>query len=134
MVETKHPLERFFLAFIKIIGFGAATEYILYLIEQSYKNSIALYIGFGVGCIISIVTFGWFIWLIFALAELSDRNRNYKLFTPHFLKCYDLAGAAGPVSARQMIEQLKEAENVGIQWPPTLYALLDDIISRTGRF
>jgi hypothetical protein len=40
----------------------------------------------------------------------------------------------GLISAHRVQEKVKQADERGIGWPPTLFALLDDIIARSGRF
>jgi hypothetical protein len=39
----------------------------------------------------------------------------------------------GPVSARRLLERVKVAADKGVVWPRPLYALLDDVMARTGR-
>jgi hypothetical protein len=40
----------------------------------------------------------------------------------------------GLISAHRIQEKVKQADQRGVGWPPTLFALLDDIIARSGRF
>lgn len=40
----------------------------------------------------------------------------------------------GPISARHILEAAKKAEDKHVLWPASLFAILDDIIDRTGRF
>lgn len=40
----------------------------------------------------------------------------------------------GPISAKRVEEQVKASAAAGVVWPAPLYALLDDINSRAGRF
>lgn len=49
------------------------------------------------------------------------------------LHCYDELQSSGPISARRLLERLKEADAKGVSWPAPLYALLDDVMARTGR-
>jgi hypothetical protein len=42
--------------------------------------------------------------------------------------------AAGPVSSRNFIELARKATDAGVVWPAPLFALLDDIAARSGRF
>lgn len=49
------------------------------------------------------------------------------------LHCYQDMKSDGPVSARHLLERLKVATDNGAVWPAPLYALLDDVMARTGR-
>jgi hypothetical protein len=49
------------------------------------------------------------------------------------LSCYSELRSHGPVSARRLLERLKEAANKGVAWPGPLWALLDDVMARSGR-
>ncbi len=40
----------------------------------------------------------------------------------------------GPISARRVLERVRNAADAGVGWPSPLFALLDDIIAREGRF
>jgi len=40
----------------------------------------------------------------------------------------------GPISGRHIDQQARTASNAGVVWPAPLFALLDDINGRTGRF
>jgi hypothetical protein len=48
--------------------------------------------------------------------------------------CYSELNSDGPVSARHLLERLKVAADEGVAWPAPLFALLDDVMARTGRF
>lgn len=39
----------------------------------------------------------------------------------------------GPISARRLLERLRESDAKGVSWPAPLYALLDDVIAGSGR-
>ena len=47
--------------------------------------------------------------------------------------CYSALDSDGPVSARHILERIKSADDKGAVWPAPLYALLDDVMARTGR-
>jgi hypothetical protein len=49
------------------------------------------------------------------------------------ISCYSELKTNGPVSARRLVERLGTAADKGVAWPAPLYALLDDILGRTGR-
>jgi hypothetical protein len=47
---------------------------------------------------------------------------------------YQALKSDGLISAFHIREQAKKADERGVGWPPTLFALLDDIAARSGRF
>jgi hypothetical protein len=47
---------------------------------------------------------------------------------------YSELRSEGPISAKHIYERASKATEEGVVWPAPLFALLDDIISRTGRF
>ena len=47
---------------------------------------------------------------------------------------YESVKSDGFISARHIREKASKTEEFGVVWPPTLFVLLDDIESRTGRF
>jgi hypothetical protein len=49
------------------------------------------------------------------------------------LYCYGELNSNGPISARRLLERLKSASEKGVVWPAPLYALIDDVMARTGR-
>jgi hypothetical protein len=49
------------------------------------------------------------------------------------LYCYAELNSDGPISARRLRERLEAAAEKGVVWPAPLYALIDDVLTRTGR-
>jgi hypothetical protein len=47
---------------------------------------------------------------------------------------YSALASSGPISAQHVSELVKKSTDVGIVWPGPLHVLLEDIISRGGRF
>lgn len=41
--------------------------------------------------------------------------------------------SSGPISARRLLERLRDSDAKGVTWPAPLYALLDDVIAGSGR-
>lgn len=50
------------------------------------------------------------------------------------VEIYNELSTDGPVSARHILERAKLAAAKGVVWPAPLYALIDDVLSRDGRF
>ena len=59
--------------------------------------------------------------------------KRVKSLMTEMLGCYSELVSDGPVSARRVLKQLKVAADKGVAWPAPLYALLDDVMVRTGR-
>jgi hypothetical protein len=47
---------------------------------------------------------------------------------------YDELRSDGPISAQHIRGRANSAAQIGVVWPAPLFAMLDDIIARTGRF
>jgi hypothetical protein len=65
--------------------------------------------------------------------QASARQRVVKLFSTMATVYNDLK-SDGPISAQYIRDRATNAAQEGVVWPGPLYALLDDIIARTGRF
>ena len=60
-------------------------------------------------------------------------RENVFISIGEMLTTYGELQSSGPVSARRLLERLKESNAKGVSWPGPLYALLDDVMARTGR-
>jgi hypothetical protein len=63
----------------------------------------------------------------------AKKVRRVNSLVTEMLNCYSELRSDGPVSARHLLERLKAAADKGVAWPAPLYALLDDVMKRTGR-
>lgn len=50
------------------------------------------------------------------------------------LGLYAEMNSDGPISAKHIRETAQKAADKGVVWPGPLFALLDDVVARTGRF
>jgi hypothetical protein len=66
-------------------------------------------------------------------AQAMARRRVRKLLVT-MSTLYNKLKSDGPISAQYARERAGDAAKQGVVWPAPLFALLDDIISRTGRF
>jgi hypothetical protein len=71
--------------------------------------------------------------LPFVWREQAKNVKWVKSLIAEMLRCYSALASDGPVSARHLLEQLRVAADKGVVWPAPLYALLDDVMTRTGR-
>lgn len=63
----------------------------------------------------------------------TKKVKRVKFIIAEMLGCYSELASDGPVSARHLLERLRGAADKGVVWPAPLYALLDDVMARTGR-
>ncbi len=80
-------------------------------------------------------------WPVLATISLPFKWRAHRnavkrvgLLIAEMQNCYRELESAGPISARHILERLRVADDKGVSWPPSLYALLDDVMQRAGRF
>jgi hypothetical protein len=63
----------------------------------------------------------------------ANSTRLTKSLMNEMISCYSELKTNGPVSARRLQERLQTAADKGVAWRAPLYALLDDVMGRTGR-
>ncbi|WP_319568238.1 hypothetical protein [Cohaesibacter marisflavi] len=68
--------------------------------------------------------------MLIGLSHPSTRERQLAM---SMLETYYELDAQGPISAIRVRELAVKSANLGVAWPPALFALLDDIAGRTGR-
>lgn len=68
--------------------------------------------------------------MLIGLSHPSTRERQLAM---SMLETYYELDAQGPISAIRVRELAVKSANLGVAWPPALFALLDDIVGRTGR-
>ena len=102
--------------------------------KQWIEYDTALWIGLGCSgiwllfLVFGIILLPFLIWAS-ARAKAETRNRLNAM-----QGAYAALQSAGPFSARHVIQRLEAAAALQVVWPAPLYALLDDIIARDGRF
>src|SRR5262249_39107174 len=75
-----------------------------------------------------------FLFLLLLSKEAKARRRVAKLLST-MAAVYSELRSDGPISAQYIRDRATNtATQEGVAWPAPLFALLDDIISRTGRF
>jgi hypothetical protein len=88
-------------------------------------TSVALFLFFG-----AISTFALpFSWCAQAKARRNVRNLLLAMNT-----IYNELRSDGPIGAQHIRERVSSAAEDGVVWPAPLFAVLDDIIARAGRF
>jgi len=102
--------------------------------KQWIEGQTAFWIGLGSGAL-------WLLFLVFGIILLpfliwaSARAKAETLNRLNAMQgAYAALQSAGPFSARHVIQQLEAAAAQQVVWPAPLYALLDEINARGGRF
>lgn len=65
-------------------------------------------------------------------SQRKARRRVHELIAS-MLEVYHALRSDGPISARHIQEKAESAAKGGVAWPAPLYALLDDVMRRSGR-
>jgi hypothetical protein len=100
------------------------------LIGQSTAEWIAGVCGFLFVTFASVSTFALPFWWY---AQAMARRRVRKLLGT-MSTLYNEQKSDGPISAQYVRDRAVDAAKEGVVWPAPLFALLDDLISRAGRF
>ncbi|SHK85675.1 hypothetical protein SAMN05444159_4371 [Bradyrhizobium lablabi] len=72
--------------------------------------------------------------LPFAWYAQAKARRNVRKLLLAMTTIYNELRSNGPISAQHIRERVSSAAEDGVVWPAPLFAVLDDIIARTGRF
>jgi hypothetical protein len=72
--------------------------------------------------------------LPFAWSKEAKARQHVAKLLSTMVTIYNELRSDGPISARYIRDRATNAAQEGVVWPAPLYAVLDDIISRTGRF
>jgi hypothetical protein len=63
----------------------------------------------------------------------ANKVKNVHALIREMTTTYGELRSEGPVSARHLLESLNKSAEAGVAWPGPVYALLDDVMGRTGR-
>lgn len=72
--------------------------------------------------------------LPFAWRTQVKARQNVRKLLLAMVTMYNELKSDGPISAKHIRDRASSAAQDGVVWPAPLFAMLDDIISRTGRF
>jgi len=72
--------------------------------------------------------------LPFAWYAQANARRNVTKLLMAMVTIYNELRSDGPISAQYIRERASRAAEEGVAWPAPLFAVLDDVIARTGRF
>jgi hypothetical protein len=83
-----------------------------------------------------LVAAAWLVDLVPARFHLSERTREDEdhQSAGAMQTAYAAIRASGPISARHVLRRLEAAAEHDVIWPGALFVLLDDIVTRGGRF
>ncbi|UPK31865.1 hypothetical protein IVB18_05375 [Bradyrhizobium sp. 186] len=135
-LKQRHPLLRYLKGqFINSVFFGGIAGLALWASSSGWIGvNAAEWImgvcGFLFLAFASMSTFALPFWWY---AQAMARRRVRKLLAA-MSTLYNEQRSDGPISAQYVRDRASEAAKQGVIWPAPLFALLDDIISRTGRF
>jgi len=92
----------------------------------------------GANALLAVIFFAYAVWVSVQLpgAMLALRKRKQAILglLTQMNSVYVELNSDGPISARHIEERAKRAADAGVVWPGPLFALLDDINRRDGRF
>jgi hypothetical protein len=86
--------------------------------------SIAIFVLLGIVSVVAL-PFGW-------RGQVKARSKILELLTA-MTSLYTEMRSDGPISAQYIRERALEKAQLGVIWPAPLFAMLDDVIARTGR-
>jgi hypothetical protein len=132
-VRVRHPLSVYARARIRSAIFFAAVAGVVYAVtsvETAFLVALACLALFGIDTILA--TIGLLIALVARAQGKGTATSNDLLLLMDFL--YQDLKSDGLISAFHIREKARKADERGVRWPATLFALLDDIAARTGRF
>lgn len=93
---------------------------------------------FGANALLAVIFFAYAVWVSVQLpgAMLALRKRKQAILglLTQMNSVYVELNSDGPISARHIEDRAKRAADAGVVWPAPLFALLDDINRRDGRF
>lgn len=81
----------------------------------------------------TILAFAAFALVSLSFVDLWRKRKAAHAIARAMLYSYAELNSDGPISARRLLERLSSASEKGVMWPAPLYALMDDVIARTGR-
>jgi hypothetical protein len=112
--------------------------------KMGWRGAISSWVQWGIIIIVAHLLFrgmaplDWFeiaglaaVFLLPLISPYLGYRTNSKLINA-MSYCYSTMQATGPISARHVREQLTMATQAGVVWPAPVYAMLDDVIARTG--
>jgi hypothetical protein len=135
-LKRRHPLVEYlqgavvslcFFGFFGLVAFGLHK---LRIIDASWEwgSFIVLTLLFFLFQTIATIA------LPFAWTQRREQVGKVRLLLAEMGTTYAALHSEGPISARHILELLKASSEKGVVWPAPLYALLDDVVARTGRF
>lgn len=135
-MNLRHPIRVFFV--------GQLSNALLYLGGAAlsvYAGSVGwIGEGWSIGIAVALVAFFLlaFVLALFAMPfywrNRSKLQREVREKVDAIAGVYFELASSGPISARHIRELAKQAAAKGVVWPSPLFAMLDDIEKRSGRF
>jgi uncharacterized membrane protein (DUF485 family) len=121
--------------FFDVVTFGAIIAFTVWLQSRDIIGATATAWTIGIALVLFLLAL---IVSTFYLPRLwwrqaNARRRVTKLMQDMIL-VYSELQSEGAISAHHVRMRAQKATDEGVRWSATLFAVLDDIISRTGRF
>lgn len=135
-LRQKHPL-RIFLGevILEYIIVGVICGGLYWLTQRGWMgDSWAL----GIGGVIVVLMLLYQLYMLIRLPSAwHQHNKNKNLVVDlisSMLLAYSELKSDGPISARHIEQRLNDTAKDGVNWPAPVFALIDDIERRSGRF
>jgi hypothetical protein len=112
---------------IALLGFGLNSGGII-------TESAAAWIAGICGSLFLLVAATSTLALPYAWFHQAKARRKVRALLMTMTTLYNEQRSDGPISAHYIRERATDASREGVVWPAPLFALLDDIIARTGRY
>ena len=134
-LKQTHPLRGYLkgnfqtAAFLFIVGLGVYGLHRIHLLNDGWEAGGFVVIGLLLIFCVGVSTLA----LPLAWGQHAKAVRNIRMLMGEMVQTYNELRTDGPVSVRHLLERMKMATEKGVSWPGPLYALLDDVMARTGR-
>jgi hypothetical protein len=118
-----------------LLLFGVIIAIVAWLGSQNILGATAT--GWSIGILVGLFLLLFLIatvslpWVWFTQGKEKKRIRKLLL---EMVTVYNELGSDGAISAHHIRHRAQETASQGTVWPATLFAMLDDVIKRTGRF
>jgi hypothetical protein len=120
---------------VNLVLFGGVAALALIAASNGWISEIV--VGWVVGaCVLLFVLLSTIstIFMPFAWYAQAKARRNVRKLLLAMATTYNELKSDGPISAHHIRERANSAAQEGVVWPAPLFAVLDDIIARQGRF
>jgi hypothetical protein len=98
------------------------------------STDTAAIVGAGLACLLLLESLWALIWFPSGWHRQRTHNKKLGQLLSAITNVYRELESSGPFSAAYFRERLVKTSDEGVAWPSPVYAILDDILKRDGRF